>query len=138
MESFLNSFAKATNKKNVTNYKCEIIGVDKYQMQTNILVYTTMDDNNNGKLHVSKSADGTKICSDLSKQAPSWLIDVLFNDGAPLIYTNFQTGLEFSHYNDTFEWCENKMQTLTFWGRIKSRIHVQDDEKQQKMLWQHM
>ena len=97
-----------------------------------------MNYNNNGKLHVCTSNKDKKINSDLSKPAPSWLIDVLFNGGSPLIFTNYKTGLEYSHYNDTFEWSEDKMQTLTFWGRIKSRIHVENKDQQDKLLWQHM
>ena len=72
----------------------------------------------NKQLHINVNTNN----SAMSISGVDWLIDHIFNNGAPYIYTGANKR-QFGHYNDSWNWKATSCYTLTISGLIKRRAN---------------
>ena len=115
------NWIKCCSRKYVFKYKIIIPGVSFTSVMKHLGCY-------NNQCH-----DGIKVKLDIDKdekyiksiphdnETADWLIDFAFNGGQEYIYTKTKDNIQFTHYNDSWQWIANQKLSLIFEGRIKYR-----------------
>lgn len=109
-------FFKQCKGKWSTKYKIGIKGIPFDSIQKHVSIYDG-DTHNNMTLKITTN----RQCTIIKGSEADWIIGYFFNSGVEYIFSNPADNIEFTTFDNKFEWSYNKSQTLFVWGKLKYR-----------------